>query len=155
MDDPSGARRAAQPDWRMRARSLASLFAVGATFVAVITSLYRPAHQDEALLYAIAGVAYATAVALLVGWRRLPGWVYPVLVVLGTVLITIGIDATGEGASAYAALYVWVAVYSYYFFSRWQANAEVALAALAYGLVLALGPDSPGPAARWAVTMGT
>src|SRR4051794_23261421 len=155
MDDSSGADRAAPADLRVHARSLALLYGVGATFVLVTTLLYRPGHQNQSLLLAIAGIAYFTALALR-SWSQLaPAWGYPLLVVLGTLLITVGIDATGEGASPYAAFYVWVAVYSYYFFPRWQANVEVALVGLAYALVLALGPDSSGPAARWAITVGT
>src|SRR5204863_6969611 len=128
---------------------------VGATFVLVTTLLYRPGHQDQSVLLAIAGIAYITALALHTWSRWVPSWGSPVLVALGTLLITIGIDAEGEGASPYAAFYVWVAVYSYYFFPRWQANVEVALVGLAYALVLAFGPDSSGPAARWAITVGT
>ncbi|TML29413.1 MAG: diguanylate cyclase [Actinobacteria bacterium] len=142
-------------DLRVHARSLALLYAVGGPFVVLTTSLYRPAGRDEAVLYALGGVAYLAALLLRVASRWIPGWAYPLLVALGTLLITVGIDASGDGASAYAALYIWVAVYSYYFFRRWQANLEVALAGLAYGLVLWLGPSSSGPAARWALTMGT
>jgi diguanylate cyclase (GGDEF)-like protein len=155
MEDASGARRAAPTDLRVHARSLALLYLVGATIVVVTTSLYRPAHQDEATLYALAGLAYATALLLHLASRWLRSWIYPVLVGLGTLLITLGINASGQGASTYAAFYVWIAVYSYYFFPRWQANAELALAGLAYALVLELGPPSSGPFARWAVTMGT
>src|SRR5213593_4567371 len=118
MDETSGARRAAPTDLRVHARALALLYVVGATFVVVTTSLYSPSHQDDARLYAIAGVAYATALGLHFASRRLPAWVYPVLVGLGTLLITLGIDASGDGASAYVAFYVWVSVYSYYFFAR-------------------------------------
>jgi diguanylate cyclase (GGDEF)-like protein/PAS domain S-box-containing protein len=155
MDDSSGAGGAAPPDLRVHARSLAVLYGVGATFLLVTTLLYRPGHQNQSALLAIAGAAYITALALRTWSRFVPVWGYPVLVGLGTLLITLGIDASGEGASPYAAFYVWVAVYSYYFFARWQANVEVALVGLAYALVLAVGPDSSGPAARWAITVGT
>jgi diguanylate cyclase (GGDEF)-like protein/PAS domain S-box-containing protein len=155
MDDLSGARRAPPPDLRVHARSLALLFAVGATFVLVTTLLYSPGHQDDARLFGIAGVAYVTALALQMWSRWIPSGGYPLLVGLGTLLISVGIDATGEGASPYAALYVWVAVYSYYFFPRWQANVELAVVGLAYAMVLTFGPDSSGPAARWAITVGT
>src|SRR4051812_42811472 len=149
MDDSPGASPAAPTDLRVHARSLALLYGVGATFVLVTTLLYRPGYQNQSVLLGIAGAAYITALALRMWSRWLPTWGYPLLVILGTLLITIGIDAAGDGASSYAAFYVWVAVYSYYFFPRWQANLEVALVGLAYALVLAFGPDSSGPAARW------
>jgi diguanylate cyclase (GGDEF)-like protein/PAS domain S-box-containing protein len=142
-------------DLRVHARSLALLFAAGATFVVLTAGLYRPHGQDQAALFAIAGAAYLAALVLVLAHRWLPAWSYPVFVSVGTGLVTLGIAASGNGASAYAAFYVWVAVYSYYFFPRWQAHLELALAALGYGLVLALGPSSSGPAARWALTIGT
>src|SRR5437588_356385 len=120
-------REGRRDDLRVHARSLALLYAAGATFVVLTTSLYRPAGRNQAVLYALGGVAYAAALLLRVASRWIPGWGYPLLVALGTLLITVGIDASGDGASAYAALYIWVAVYSYYFFRRWQANLELAL----------------------------
>jgi diguanylate cyclase (GGDEF)-like protein len=155
MEESTGVRRVAPTDLRVHARSLAVLYLVGATFVVLTTGLYRPTGQDQATLFALAGIAYVAGVGLWLGSRWLPGWIYPVLVGMGTLQITLAINASGEGTSAYSAFYVWVSVYSYYFFPRWQANAELALAGVAYGLVLWLGPHSSGAAARWALTMGT
>ncbi|MDQ6915343.1 MAG: diguanylate cyclase [Actinomycetota bacterium] len=155
MDEDTGTRGGAPADLRVHARALALLFAAGATFVFLTASLYRPPGQHEATLLAIGGGALAVAAVVQVVHRWLPAWAYPVFVALGTALISVGIVASGNAASAYAAFYVWVAVYSYYFFPRWQAHLELLLAALGYGFVLALGPGSSGPAARWVITIGT
>jgi diguanylate cyclase (GGDEF)-like protein/PAS domain S-box-containing protein len=155
MGESTGAGGAVTGDVSVRARSLALLFALGATFVVLTASLYRPPEQDQVFLLAIAGVAYLTAAGLALTARWLPAWVYPVLVAMGAGLISVGIVASGSGATPYAVLYVWVSVYSYYFFPRWQAHLELLLVGVAYGLVLAFGPGSSGPGARWALTMGT
>jgi diguanylate cyclase (GGDEF)-like protein/PAS domain S-box-containing protein len=155
MDEDTGTPGPGPGDLRVHARSLALLFTAGATFVVLTASVYRPSGQHQVQLYAIAGAAYAAAALLQLAHRGFPDWSYPVFVALGTALITLGIAASGQGASAYAAFYVWVAVYSYYFFPRWQAHLELLLVAVGYALVLELGPGSSGPGTRWLLTLGT
>jgi diguanylate cyclase (GGDEF)-like protein/PAS domain S-box-containing protein len=140
---------------RVHARSLSYLFAVGATLVVVSVGLHQSAGQDDLGLLGLAMAAYAAAVVLRFGYRWLPQWSYMVFVAVGTVLITTGIHFADDGASAYAMFYIWVAVYSFYFFKRVQAVAQLAWVAAAYAAVLTWGPASPAPAVRWVLTVGT
>jgi diguanylate cyclase (GGDEF)-like protein/PAS domain S-box-containing protein len=139
----------------VHARSLSYLYAVGATLVVLTVGFQQPPRQDTVGLLVVAGLAYVGATVVRLCWRWLPAWAYPVFVLVGTCLITAGIDLSGDGATAYAVFYFWVAIYSFYFFGRIQALAQLAAVAIAYGGVLWLGPASPAPATRWVLTIGT
>ncbi len=143
------------PDLRVHAYSLAYLFATGATLLVVTVGFYQPDGQDTLGLLAIAAAAYVAAVVLRFAHRWLPAWTYPAFVFVGTCLITFGIDLSGEGSSAYALFYLWVCIYSFYFFSRAMAITQLAVLAIAYAIVLEIGPDSAAPGARWLLTVGT
>jgi diguanylate cyclase (GGDEF)-like protein/PAS domain S-box-containing protein len=155
MDQPTPAAPGARPDLRVHARSLAFLYAIGATLVVVTVGFHQPAHQDSLALLGLAGLAYVAAAVLRFGYPWLPARAYPTFVFLGTLLVTCAIERSGEGATAYATFYIWVAVYSFYFFTRRQAYLQLAAVAAAYGAVLAYGPPSTAPAARWVLTVGT
>ena len=137
------------------ARSLAFLYASGATLGALSLWLPHPAHHDDLGLAGAIAAAYVTAAALLVVGRRMPVAAYPLLVVLGTGLITIAIAFSGEGSSVYATFYIWVGLYAFYFFSTLQALLQSALVGVAYAAVLAFGVEASAPVARWSVTLGT
>ncbi|HVE67683.1 MAG TPA: diguanylate cyclase, partial [Solirubrobacteraceae bacterium] len=139
----------------MHAHSLAWLYAVGATLVVVSVAFHQPQGQDDMGLLALAGAAYVAAAFLRLAWRWLPAWSFQGLVLAGTLLITFGVERSGDGSTAYAVFYFWVAVYSAYFFTRLQAALQVGAVAAAYALVLWLGPASPAPATRWGLTIGT
>ncbi len=156
MDSPiSASGGTPRQDLRVHAHSLAFLFAVGATLVVVTVGFHQPARQDAVGLLALAGLAYVAAVFLRLAWRSLPPWSYHAFVFVGTVLVSAGIERSGDGSSAYAVFYFWVAIYSFYFFTRTQALLHLGAVAAAYALVLALGPDSAAPGTRWVLTIGT
>jgi diguanylate cyclase (GGDEF)-like protein/PAS domain S-box-containing protein len=142
-------------DLRVHAYWLAYLFAMGATLVVVTLGFNQPDRQDTLGLLALATTAYVAAVVLRFGHRWLPEWAYPAFVFVGTVLVTFAIDLSDDGSSAYALFYLWVCIYSFYFFSRAMAIAQLAVLGIAYAIVLEIGPDSPAPGARWLLTMGT
>jgi diguanylate cyclase (GGDEF)-like protein/PAS domain S-box-containing protein len=142
-------------DLRVHAHSLAYLFAVGASLVVVTVGFHQPRGQDEIGLLVVAALAYVAAAFLRVAWRWLPSWAFPAFVFVGTALVSVGIDRSGDGSTAYAVFYFWVAIYSFYFFPRWQAVLQLAGAAGGYAVVLWLGPESAAPAARWVLTVGT
>lgn len=86
---------------------------------------------------------------------RLPPWCFPLLAACGTALISAAIYLAGDGASAAAMLYLWVAVYSFAVLGERQALLQLVLIAAAYGGVL-LARDPPGaPLATWLATVGT
>src|SRR4051794_32363922 len=139
--------RRAQADLRVHAYSLAYLFAVGGTLVLLTVGFNQPADQDTIGLLGIGVAAYSAAALLRLGYRWMREWAYPAFVFLGTCLITFAIYFSDEGSSAYAWFYIWVCIYSFYFFSRVVAAAQLAFVGVAYGLVLWLGPESAAPAA--------
>ena len=136
-------------DLRVHAYSLAYLFATGATLLVITVGFYQPDGQDTLGLLGIATAAYVAALVLRFAHRWLPEWAYPAFVFVGTFLITFGIQFSGEGSSAYALFYLWVCIYSFYFFSRAMAIAQLATLGIAYAIVLEVGPDSSAPGARW------
>jgi diguanylate cyclase (GGDEF)-like protein/PAS domain S-box-containing protein len=140
---------------RAHAHSLAYLFAVGATLVVLTVGFHHPAGQDDLGLLVLAALAYVAAVFLRLTWRWLPAWSFQGFVLTGTALITFGIERSGDGSTAYAVFYFWVAIYSFYFFTRLQAILQLAAVATAYAVVLEIGPHSSAPATRWLLTIGT
>ncbi|MDX6668759.1 MAG: hypothetical protein QOK04_2139 [Solirubrobacteraceae bacterium] len=136
------------------AKALAYLFSAGATLALGAVALHGGHDADDVGIAAAALAAYAVTAILLLAARRLRPWTYQVVVAGGTALISLVVYFSGDGASAYAMFYVWPTVYAFYFFTRVQALVQVALAAGAYGAVLAIMPPA-APVARWVITIGT
>ena len=67
----------------------------------------------------------------------------------------VGIHWTGDGESSFAFIYLWVGLYSAYFFSRRQAAGQLALAGATYGYVLALDNSGTAPGVRWVISMAS
>jgi len=154
-DRTPAAPRPSRQELRVHARSLSYLYAAGALLVVVSVGFHQQAAQNTVGLLALALVAFLGAAILRAGWRWLPPWSYHAFVLVGTALITTGIDLDGNGSSAYAVFYFWVAIYSFYFFTRLQAALQLAAAGAGYAAVLWLGPESPAPATRWILTLAT
>jgi len=90
--------------------------------------------------------------------RWFPLWLTPLLVAVGTVLITLATRAagvTGTGAADNEVLYLLVVLYSFYFLGTRQALFQLAFVGVAYGwLLLDAVPVEVG-VARWMTTIGT
>jgi GAF domain-containing protein len=137
-----------------RARALAFLFAAGG--VLVLVSLAIGVHGREP-----AGVAVPAVVALLVAAALARAGeaaglrVLQAAVVGGSVLITSCVLTGGQAAGAYAALYVWVSLYAWFYFEPWAAAGQIALAGAGYAGALAVGGDAPAPGVHWLLEAGT
>jgi hypothetical protein len=137
-----------------RARALAFLFAAGG--VLVLVSLAIGVHGREP-----AGVAVPAIVALLVAAALARAGeaaglrVLQAAVVGGSVLITCCVLTGGQAAGAYAALYVWVSLYAWFYFEPWAAAVQIALAGAGYAGALAVGGDAPAPGVHWLLEAGT
>ena len=151
----AGGSAATRSDRSELARSLAFLYASGASLGAISLLLPHPTREDELGLAGAIAAAYVVSVAVLILGRRLPVAAYELLVALGTGLITLAIYFSGEGSSAYATFYIWVVLYAFYFFPTARAVLQSALVGAAYAAVLAFGVDAGAPVARWSVTVGT
>jgi diguanylate cyclase (GGDEF)-like protein/PAS domain S-box-containing protein len=100
-------------------------------------------------------VALALAVLIALGWRRLPGWAFQVLLAVGTVIASAGTYFVTDLAGDTEMFYLWVALYAGYFFTRAQALVQLAFVGICYATVLAIGSAAGNAGARWLITMGT
>ena len=136
------------------ARALAFLFASGG--VLVLVSLAIPDGAREPAGVAAPGViALCVALALVRAGDRAGIRVLEITVVGGSLLITSCVLAGGDAAGAYAALYVWVSLYAWFFFSPWAAGGQIALAGALYAGALAVNGDAAAPGVHWLLGAGT
>lgn len=128
----------AMTDARVMARALMYLLAaVGTAVVASVALPNAPLHDQQAVPV-LAGIAYAAAVGVLLGFERLPAWGTHALLFGVTALISWSVYATGEPGSPYKIFFVWVAIYAAFFFRPWGAGLQVAGMLGGYGAALLL-----------------
>lgn len=77
-----------------------------------------------------------------------------VAVAIGALLITRAVVLSGEAVSFYSAWFIWIGLYTFYFFGRRAAACHVTLVAALYAATLAHDPPS-SPIARWLTTVAT
>jgi diguanylate cyclase (GGDEF)-like protein len=147
------------PDRALMARCLAYLFGAGAALALVSLAVSGASELSAADIF-IPQAGYALAAIgvvaiLLVNHDRLPLWTFQLTLAAGTALISFVIYWSGDPTSAYTMLYVWIALYAFYFFRLPQAFFQVACVALAYGVVLHFREAIAVPTARWLITVGT
>ncbi len=112
-------------------------------------------HDAVVTTLVVMGIALlATVTRALVGERR-PRWTLQVDAALATGLVSVVLAVAPSGYSTFAIFYVWIALYASLYFTRLQSVVQIALVALAYGLVLANGPAVDRPAASWIAIVGT
>jgi len=140
---------------RMRVLVLASFYLAGATLVLVTLALPHAPDAYAPGLLAIALNAYAVGGLLLWRARRVPQAALPFALAWGSVLVTGVAWCSAEHPSPLVFFYLWVFLYSAYFFSTRVAVAEVALVSALYGgLLLARRPET-GAGAWWIVAIAT
>jgi diguanylate cyclase (GGDEF)-like protein len=134
------------------------LFSAGA--VITVLGIAFP-HSPKADVDGFWGIAAGTAAVatLLFGWReRLPTWSFQGFMVLATVIISLSLYFNGERLGGPAAdnevLYIWVALYSGYFFTRIQMIAQLAVVAVALAAALVLVHAGQVGFTRWFITVG-
>ena len=147
-------RRAEHVDSRIRARALGWLFFAGATIGAVSLILPHPPGSDVGGLWSNVGIAFFGWLFILTIGPRMPEWFFHVVLAAGSLIITRAVWLSGEPVSFYAAWYIWVGLYAFYFFERLPAALHVAFAAGLYGFTLTLEPAT-SPVARWLTTVTT
>jgi diguanylate cyclase (GGDEF)-like protein len=141
------------------ARAATALYLAGATLVVATLFLPHDFSTDVAAILVLVALAYMTGAALWVLGPRLPDWSFQVLTAIGSLLISGAVHFGGQDFVAYSVLYVWVAIYSAYFFQPWQAVAQLILLAIASAAVLvspyAHGHAGLAPGVIWLMTVGT
>jgi diguanylate cyclase (GGDEF)-like protein len=152
---------AAQPDDQrhLMRRVAGLLYAAGsATTVAAIALPHSP-KADIGGFWALAALMAAVAWFLLRGpARRFSGWIFPAFMVLGSAIITLALYFNGERFGGPAAdnevLYLWIALYAGYFFSRIQLFVQLTVIASGYAMALLLIHPGQIGVTRWLITMG-
>jgi diguanylate cyclase (GGDEF)-like protein/putative nucleotidyltransferase with HDIG domain len=139
----------------LTARILATLFAAGATLALLTAALPHSAHAEVMAVLVIACIAYA--VAALLHWRAdwLDPRILPLALASGTTLITGVAYFSAQSPSPLIFLYLWVFLYSAYFFTARAMALQIAYVAVAYGALLMTRASAEHAAAWWLVGMGT
>jgi diguanylate cyclase (GGDEF)-like protein len=141
-------------DVRLQARIVGGLYGIGATLVLLTVALPHPQRVDETGMLALVGIAYAVCALLLWGAPRLPAWALPIVLAVGTTLITTLAYFSGVSPSPYVFFYLWVFLYTSYFFSRREAVTQIVYVGIAYGTLLVARTPAAGGFVWWLVGMG-
>jgi len=140
-------------DSRLRARSLAYLFCAVA-LMSGLTILLPRDHSIDELGLGLTGLAAAGVGAGLLGLAgRLALWQLHAALALGTAMVALANEFAGQTA-LFALLFSWPILYACYFFERPAALGQVALAGVAYAIVL-IAAEPASSIVRWVVAIGT
>jgi diguanylate cyclase (GGDEF)-like protein len=132
----------------------AVLFGVGATIGALSLVATHPDYFDDEGLWSNIAVSYGVALFCALGARRLPRWPLQILILVGIAVITRAAYFSGDPDGFYALFYVWIGLFSVFFFSRRVALLHLVAIGVAYAwLVIELGTGAA--LARWITTIGT
>lgn len=139
----------------MMAQALGALYLAGAAIGALTVILPHAASADETVLWSNIALALGAsiALALVAGASWLRPWMCQVAVALGTLMITRAVVYGGD-VDFYSLWYLWVGLYTFFFFGRHWGAAHMVLVGAAYGFALTQAPAS-SPLARWTMTVGT
>ena len=143
----------AEPTARFAARVAAAIFAGEALILLAVALLYRSDLGSARVAVAALG---GTVGLLLLGFAdRLPWRALQAAAAFGTVLVSINAwSAQSEPALSGEMLYVWLGLFSAYFFSPRHAAAQLALIAGAYLAVLLGSVNGEAVPAAWLTLVG-
>src|SRR5688572_9696658 len=140
------------------ARFGALLFGGGAAVTGLGLLLPHQPEVDAGGLAIVAAVSGLIAAIMALRGERLPGWVYPLTLAAGTVLVSLALLFNGERSGGPAGgdemYYLWVVLYGAYFLGGTATAAQVALIAVAYAATLAAIDPGPIAVSRWLSTIG-
>ena len=139
----------------LRAKILAGLFAAGATLALLTVVLPHSPRASNAGLLTVIAVASIVAAVLYRGSSRLPARVLGPVLALGSTLITGVAYFSGQTPSPLVFFYLWVFLYSAYFFTARQILWQVGYVGVAYLALLLARPPAGGAPAWWVVVMGS
>ena len=137
----------------LMARVLGCLFGAGGTLAALSVILPHNPAANELGLLVIVGDAYLVAAVLILGAARVPARVLPIALAWGSTLISAVAYFSAERPSPLIFFYLWVFLYSAYFFRRRSAVIQIIYVGVVYAVILALRPPA-GALAWWVVGMG-
>jgi PAS domain S-box-containing protein len=140
-------------DVRVKARAIAYLFATGAALGLLTVAVPHPSEVNDLALVLLATAAIVIAAIVWLSRYRLRDWHIHVVLLSGTLIISLANYYAGP-RMLYAVLYMWAALYAFYFFRFGEAMAHMAVVGVSYAVVLAVqDPDSE--VVRWLLAIGT
>lgn len=140
---------------RLTARILATLFAAGSTLALLTVALPHSSRANVPAVLAIVAVAYAVAWALYSHAERLKAGILPWALGAGSTLIALVSYFSAPSPSPLVFLYLWVFLYSAYFFTTRQMTLQIAYAAVGFGALLLARCSFDRALAWWLVGLGT
>jgi PAS domain S-box-containing protein len=140
-------------DVRLKARSIAYLFATGAT-LGLLTLVFPHAEEvRDGPLIVLAAIAYVIGAVVWLTADRFQEWQIHAVLGAGTVIVSLANYYAGP-STLYPLLFMWTALYAFYFFPLREASAQMAFVAVAYAVVLAI-QDADMVVVRWLLAVGT
>ena len=101
-------------------------------------------------------IAYGVAALMVVGFERIPLWLFRLLPGLGALLITSLVYSGGADAAAgYATIYFWAVLSAYYFLELRYANVTLLVCFAGFAGAMAAQGDTPDPVLNWVLVATT
>jgi diguanylate cyclase (GGDEF)-like protein/putative nucleotidyltransferase with HDIG domain len=110
---------------------------------------------DAAALAGAILISGAIALLAVVGFDRLPVWVFHVGVVAASASATLAIHGWGNNAPYGPLPYLWVTLYAFYFFSLPAALIHVAIIGAMFGVELGVSDLGYTPTSEWIATIAS
>ncbi len=139
-------------------RAMGALALAGGALAATTVALPPPSEGSETLILVVAAASAIVGAVLLSRRPVLGEWGLGALGLLGTALITIATreGGMGGGGADNEILYLWVALYSFYFLSLPNAVFQMFMVGAGYAWVLSCqGCPTDTAVTQWVVTMTT
>jgi diguanylate cyclase (GGDEF)-like protein/putative nucleotidyltransferase with HDIG domain len=140
---------------RLKGQVLAGLFCAGATLALLTVLLPHSSRANVLGLLAIVANAYVVAGLLFWRARAVSSSVLQAALAWGSTLITGVAYFSGSTPSPLVFFYLWVFLYSAYFFTRKEAALQIVYVGIAYAVLLVAAPPPSGLPAWWIVGMGS
>lgn len=141
-------------DPRTMALALGVLYLIGAGLGVMTLVIPHPNHFEVRELIENVTFAAIAGTAIVAAADRLPPWALQVSVVIGSLTIARAIYYSHEPDAYYSILYLWVALYSFYFFGRFWGFMQLGVAGAAYAWVIVQVPTN-SPVSVWITTMAS
>jgi diguanylate cyclase (GGDEF)-like protein len=134
------------------------LFGVGTVTTVVSIAFPHSPQADVTGFWAIAGFLAVASVVLFAASEHMPAWAYQGVMVLASAIVSLAIYFNGERLGGRAAsnevLYLWIALYAGYFFTRAQMVAQLLVLAACYAATLLSIHPGPVGYTRWFIVVG-
>ncbi len=145
---PASTVAASGDDTRTLGRYAGLLFIAGGALGALTLLLPHPGGFNDPALWTNTTIAAACGVLVFALAGRLPRWSFLVALALGTAMVTRAVYYSQEPNAYYSFFYLWVVLYSFYFYGRIWGLLQTAWIGAAYAWVLVALHSSTG-VSRW------